>query len=125
MAQPNGQFLEAAQRQAAFVGRDSCPGHTIWKRDFSGRADCFPLSFARNSVESRCAPSWMSLICLRLDSWAVTTSLAVAYILNHVRGASSYGDRLVRLSIGMKETDDLVADLEQAQQAHEMMSHSK
>jgi len=47
-------------------------------------------------------------------SWAGTTSLAVTYNLNHSRGTSPYGDRLVRLSIGMEETNDLIADLMQA-----------
>jgi cystathionine beta-lyase len=47
-------------------------------------------------------------------SWAGITSLAVTYNLNHTRGASSYGDRLVRLSIGMEDTGDLIADLKQA-----------
>jgi cystathionine beta-lyase/cystathionine gamma-synthase len=34
--------------------------------------------------------------------------------LNHSRIGSPYGDRLVRLSIGMEETGDLIADLKQA-----------
>ena len=47
-------------------------------------------------------------------SWTGTTSPAVTYNLNHSRGTSPYGDRLVRLSIGMEETNDLIADLKQA-----------
>jgi len=38
----------------------------------------------------------------------------VTYNLNHTRGTSPYGDRLVRLSVGMEETDDLIDDLKQA-----------
>ncbi|MGD0546685.1 MAG: PLP-dependent transferase [Terracidiphilus sp.] len=38
----------------------------------------------------------------------------MTYNLSHSRGASPYGDRLVRLSIGMEETNDLIADLKQA-----------
>ena len=38
----------------------------------------------------------------------------MTYNLNHSRSASPYGDRLVRLSIGMEDTDDLIADLKQA-----------
>jgi cystathionine beta-lyase/cystathionine gamma-synthase len=40
--------------------------------------------------------------------------MAVTYNLNHSRGASPYADRLVQLSIGMEETNDLIADLKQA-----------
>jgi cysteine-S-conjugate beta-lyase len=47
-------------------------------------------------------------------SWVGTTNQAVAYNLNHTRNASPYADRLVRLSIGMEETSDLIADLKQA-----------
>jgi hypothetical protein len=36
------------------------------------------------------------------------------YNLDRSRGASPYGNRLVRLSIGMEETNDLIADLKQA-----------
>ena len=40
--------------------------------------------------------------------------MAVTYNLNQSRGASPYADRLVQLSIGMEETNDLIADLKQA-----------
>ena len=47
-------------------------------------------------------------------SWAGVTSLAVAYDFNFWPKRPSYGHSVVRLSIGLEETQDLIADLEQA-----------
>ena len=46
-------------------------------------------------------------------SWAGTTSLAVAYTIAGT-ARPHYDHRLVRLSIGLESTDDLIADIEQA-----------
>ena len=47
-------------------------------------------------------------------SWAGPVSLAVPYDLTAVRGRSEWPGPLVRLSIGLENVDDLIADLEQA-----------
>jgi cystathionine beta-lyase len=93
---------------------ESCPGHTFWKRDFSGASGLFSLVFHQkfSGVEVRAFVDALDLFEIGY-SWAGTTSLAVTYNLNHTRGASPYGDRLVRLSVGMEETDDLIDDLKQ------------
>ena len=94
---------------------ESCPGHAIWKRDFSGANGLFSFVFREqfSGAEVRAFVDALDLFEIGY-SWAGTTSLAVTYNLNHSRGASPYGDRLVRLSIGMEDTDDLIADLKQA-----------
>jgi len=94
---------------------ESCPGHEFWKRDFSGATGLFSFVFRPefSGAEVRAFVNALDLIEIGY-SWAGTTSLAVTYNLNHSRGASPYGDRLVRLSIGMEDTDDLIADLKQA-----------
>ncbi|WP_420237193.1 cystathionine beta-lyase [Telmatobacter bradus] len=94
---------------------ESCPGHTFWKRDFSGASGLFSLVFHQkfSGAEVRAFVDALDLFEIGY-SWAGTTSLAVTYNLNHTRGASPYGDRLVRLSVGMEETDDLIDDLKQA-----------
>jgi len=93
----------------------SCPGHIFWRRDFSGSTGLFSFVFRPkfSGAEVRAFVDALDLFEIGY-SWAGTTSLAVAYDLNHTRGASPYGDRLVRLSIGMEDTCDLIADLKQA-----------
>ena len=45
-------------------------------------------------------------------SWGGVTSLAVAYDFGHYKGRTSYGHRIVRLSIGLEVVEDLIRDLE-------------
>ena len=93
----------------------SCPGHEFWKRDFTGSSGVFSIVF-------RPGPTWEE-VCAFVDalqlfevgySWAGTTSLAVAYTLAPAGRRPSYDHRLVRLSIGLEATQDLIADLERA-----------
>jgi cystathionine beta-lyase len=92
----------------------SCPGHELWKRDFTGASGLFSIVFRPEFSGAQVRAFVDSLELFKIGySWAGTTSLAVAYDLRVRRHASAYGDRLVRLSIGMEEAADLLADLEQ------------
>ncbi len=91
----------------------SCPGHEFWKRDFTGSSGVFSIVF-------KPGPTWEQ-VCAFVDalqlfevgySWAGTTSLAVAYTIAPAGNRPTYDHRLVRFSIGLETTDDLVADLE-------------
>jgi cystathionine beta-lyase len=94
---------------------ESCPGHEFWKRDFSGASGLFSFVFRQEFSGAAVRAFVDALDLFEIGySWAGTASLAVTYNLNHSRGASPYGDRLVRLSIGMEETSDQIADLKQA-----------
>ena len=94
---------------------ESCSGHAFWKRDFSGANGLFSFVFRHEFSGSEVHAFVDALDLFEIGySWAGTTSLAVTYNLNHTRGVSPYGDRLVRLSIGMEDTGDLIADLKQA-----------
>jgi len=94
---------------------ESFPGHALWKRDFSGASGLFSFVFRDGFSGAQVRAFVDALDLFEIGySWAGTTSLAVTYNLNHSRGNSPYGDRLVRLSIGMEETNDLIADLKQA-----------
>ncbi len=93
----------------------SCPGHTFWKRDFTGSSGVFSIVF-------RAGPTW-DQVCAFVDSlqlfevgysWAGTTSLAVAYTIAPAGNRPAYDHRLVRFSIGLETTADLVADIERA-----------
>jgi cystathionine beta-lyase len=92
----------------------SCPGHEFWERDFRGSAGVFSFVFKEGPSRERVEAFVDSLELFDIGySWGGTHSLAVAYrIASHDR--PPYGHRLVRLSIGLEATADLVADLEQA-----------
>jgi cystathionine beta-lyase len=47
-------------------------------------------------------------------SWGGVTSLAVAYDFSGSKGRPDYGARIVRLNIGLEDTEDLIKDLERA-----------
>jgi cystathionine beta-lyase len=50
-------------------------------------------------------------------SWGGVTSLALAYDFTSYKPRPSYEHRIVRLNIGLEETSDLIADLEDAMRA--------
>lgn len=87
----------------------SCPGHEYWKRDFLGSSGVFSIVFKEYVSRSQVEAFVDSLRLFRIGySWAGVTSLAVAYVIER------YGHRIVRFSIGLESTPDLIADLEQA-----------
>ena len=92
----------------------SCPGHEIWKRDFTGASGLFSFVFRPQFSGTQVRAFVDSLKLFKIGySWAGTTSLAVAYDLRTRPHGATYGNRVVRLSIGMEDAADLIADLEQ------------
>ena len=92
---------------------DSCPGHDLWLRDFSGSSGLFSLVLAPefSGQQVRAFVDALSLFQIGY-SWGGVASLAVAYDMSHVRSRTNYGDRIVRLNIGLESTEDLIADQE-------------
>jgi cystathionine beta-lyase len=94
---------------------DSCPGHDVWKRDFTGSSGLFSIVFKPGPSKQQIQAFVDALELFKIGySWGGVTSLAVAYDLSHTKGRPDYGHRLVRLYIGLEEPEDLIADLEQA-----------
>ena len=93
----------------------SCPGHEVWLRDFTGSSGVF--SFVLGEQYKR-ADVLAFIDRLKLFpvgySWGGVTSLATPWIGGPVRSSWSYGDRLIRLNIGLEEPRDLIEDLEAA-----------
>jgi cystathionine beta-lyase len=93
----------------------SCPGHETWKRDFSGSSGLF--SFVLREPMSRReihqAMDRLSLFGMGY-SWGGVASLAVTPDTGEAPNARRFGDRLIRLYVGLEDPDDLIADLEQA-----------
>lgn len=90
-----------------------CPGHDIWKRDFTGSASLFSVIFG-NWSPAQVERFVDSLRLFKIGfSWGGVTSLVMAY--PHLkRPTPQNGPRLVRLNIGLEHPADLIADLEQA-----------
>ena len=94
----------------------TCPGHEIWKRDFSGSSGVFSFVF-KNYISVAQAETFInSLEVFRIGmSWGGVHSLAVIYP-DLLRPNKDFGGVIVRLNIGLEQTDDLISDLSQALQ---------
>ena len=93
----------------------SCPGHEFWKRDFLGSSGVFSIVFKPGPTQEQVFAFVDALKIFQVGySWAGVTSLAVAYDISRIPGQAPYDHRIVRLSIGLESTSDLIADLEQA-----------
>jgi cystathionine beta-lyase len=94
---------------------ESCPGHEFWKRDFLGSSGVFSSVFKPGPTQEQVFAFVDSLQLFKVGySWAGVTSLAVAYDIGRIPGRPPYDHRIVRLSIGLEDTEDLLGDLEQA-----------
>lgn len=98
------------------------PGHTLWKRDFTGGCGLFSFVLKGRDDAARCR----LIDALRLFgigySWGGFESLALPFDVEPVRSKMAWPkegwgveDRWgIRLSIGLEDTGDLIADLNQA-----------
>jgi len=87
----------------------SCPGHEFWKRDFSGSTGVFSIVFTAGPSQEQVFAFVDALELFEVGySWAGVTSLAVSYTIR------PYEHRIVRFSIGLESTADLIADVERA-----------
>ena len=93
----------------------SCPGHDTWRRDFSGSSGVFSIVFAERFRQD---DVFRFVDALRLFpigySWGGVTRLVIPWPAPSNRSDVDYGDRLVRLSIGLEDPAELRADLESA-----------
>ncbi len=93
----------------------SCPGHEFWLRDFAGSSGVFSIVLAPGPSREQVFAFVDALRLFEVGySWAGTTSLAVAYTIATTPNRPHYDHRLVRLSIGLESTSDLINDLEAA-----------
>lgn len=95
---------------------ESCPGNDFWVRDFEGSSGLFSFVF-RESIGYEATRVFVDRLRLFKQgfSWGGVESLALNYDLREVEGErSAYGFRLVRLHVGLEDTGDLIADIEQA-----------
>ena len=92
----------------------SCPGHALWKRDFSGASGLFSVVF--KPVADAAVRAFLNE--LRLfgigASWGGFESLAIPFDCASIRTATRWmtGGPTVRFHIGLEDIGDLIVDLE-------------
>lgn len=94
---------------------DECPGHAIWKRDFTGAAGLFSVIFNARYSEVQTDAVIDALQLFKIGySWGGANSLCVPYRMQTMRKEWTQAGQLIRLNIGLEDPQDLIADLEQA-----------
>jgi len=94
---------------------EDCPGHEVWKRDFSGAGGLFSVLFDSQFSEAQTDQFIDRLKLFKIGySWGGANSLAVPYRMSGMRQQWQQPGQLVRLNIGLEEPQDLIADLQQA-----------
>jgi cystathionine beta-lyase len=93
----------------------ACPGHAIWKRDFSGSSGLFSVvlneQFSALDVERMVD----GLRYFKIGaSWGGPVSLALPLDPRPLRTATTWNEsgQLLRFNIGLEDADDLIADLD-------------
>ncbi|HAS64277.1 MAG TPA: cystathionine beta-lyase [Vibrio sp.] len=105
---------QSAVAQVLHPAFPSCPGHEIWKRDFTGSSSVFSFLFTEEYTAEQVEQFIDTLEMFKIGmSWGGVTSLALVYP-NIERPGKDYAGRLVRLNIGLELTADLIQDLERA-----------
>jgi cystathionine beta-lyase len=95
------------------------PGHELWKRDFTGSAGVFSIVFKPETTKAQVLAFVDGLELFEIGySWGGVSSLAVAYDFHGSKGRPDYGHRIVRLNIGLEDTEDLIEDLERSLGEH-------
>lgn len=97
-----------------------CPGHDLWRRDFSGSSGLFSFAL-KGGDDAACDRLVDSLELFGIGySWGGFESLAVPAEVDQLRTAArrEYPGPLVRLHIGLEDPDDLIADLAAALAAY-------
>lgn len=95
---------------------DSCPGHALWQRDFSGASGLFSIVLNRGSYDAMGAfVDDMKLFKLGF-SWGGYESLILPSDPGAIRTATRWKapGPLVRLHVGLEDPADLIADLDAA-----------
>jgi cystathionine beta-lyase len=94
---------------------EDCPGHEHWKRDFSGAGGLFSVLFDARFTEEQTDRFVDSLALFGLGySWGGANSLVMPYRIQGMRRNWSGAGTLVRFNIGLEDSADLIADIEQA-----------
>lgn len=92
-----------------------CPGHEIWARDFTGSSGLFSLVLTGSKAKAAAFVDALDLFGIGY-SWGGFESLALPVHPETCRSEVPWdaGKNVIRLQIGLEDSDDLIADLESA-----------
>lgn len=94
---------------------DSCPGHALWKRDFTGASGLFSVVLKGGVTRAALARMLDGYEYFAMGySWGGFESLIVPAELEKIRTAVPWRAEgpTLRFHIGLEDVDDLIADLE-------------
>jgi cystathionine beta-lyase len=92
-----------------------CPGHDIWRRDFTGAGGLFSVLFDARYSEAQTDRFIDALTLFKIGySWGGAHSLCMPYRVKAMRKGWQGKGELVRFNIGLENPLDLIADIEQA-----------
>lgn len=93
-----------------------CPGHEIWKRDFTGSSGLFSIVLDGKYTKKGATAmlEGMSIFSMGF-SWGGFESLVIPFDCSEYRTATKWapGGLTLRLQIGLEDMDDLKADLDE------------
>ena len=93
---------------------ESCPGHDIWKRDFTGACGLF--SIVLKPAPTTKAHAFIDALTLFGigASWGGYESLVIPFDCTEMRSATKWnpGGPAIRFHIGLEDVDDLIGELE-------------
>ena len=94
---------------------EDCPGHDVWRRDFTGAGGLFSVLFDARFSEAQTDRFVDQLKLFKIGfSWGGSHSLCVPYRMQGMRQNWPHAGQLVRFNIGLEDPQDLIADITQA-----------
>jgi cystathionine beta-lyase len=93
----------------------SHPQHHLWQRDFKGAAGLFAFTFSTEPNDDKVAAFVNALRLFGIGySWGGFKSLVTAGKYSRKCNSAYTGKTIIRLNIGLEDSDDLISDLENA-----------
>lgn len=113
------KWLEKQPQVAAVIhpALKTHPQHKIWQRDFAGASGLFAFTL-KNNLDTKAQSKFLDKMELfKLGySWGGFESLIVPFELSKIRSHKNWQHKgsAYRISVGLENIDDLIADLENA-----------
>ncbi len=111
------QWLETVKQVGTVIhpALPSHPQHHLWVRDFKGAAGLFAFTFSSEPNDDKVAAFVNALQLFGIGySWGGFKSLVTAGKYSRKYNSAYAGKTIIRLNIGLEDSDDLISDLENA-----------
>jgi cystathionine gamma-synthase len=111
---------DARIKHVDFPGLSDHPGHELAKQQQDGFGQLISLQLAPGQIEAITAVSRLRIFTLAQSLGGVESLACIPALMTHAsmsaaaRDAAGVPDTLIRLSVGLEDANDLIADLDQA-----------